>query len=117
MRRKAAVFCLFVGLAFGIDAAEFQGVITDWNCTQAMVRNGREKTLRHNRSCSLMKNYTRNSYGLVTDDKKFFRLEDDPGNQRILQLLKNTPDKDNLKVVVTGDVQGDTIKVTGITML
>lgn len=116
MGRIVASFGLALLLACGIQAAELQGVIADWNCTRAMVQNGREKTLRRNRSCSLMKNYTRSSYGLITDDKKFYRLED-PDNQHILELLRNTPDKDNLKVVVTGDVQGNTIKVTGITML
>ena len=98
------------------QAAEVQGVITDWNCAQDMVRNGREKTLQRRRACSLMKNYNRVAYGLITDDKKVYRLED-PGNRRILELLRNTPDKDNLKVVVTGDVEGDAIKLTNISML
>ena len=63
-----------------------------------------------------MKNYKRAAYGLITDDKKLYRL-DDAGNQHILQLLENTPDKDNLKVVVSGDIQGNTIKLSNITML
>jgi hypothetical protein len=64
-----------------------------------------------------MKNFKRTAYGLITDDKKFYRLDDEPDNQHILQLLANTPDKDNLKVVVTGDIQGKTMKVSNITML
>jgi len=116
MGRIAAILMLALVLACGVQAAEIQGVVADWNCTQRMVQNGREKTLRRDGGCSLMKNYTRSSYGLITDDKKFYRL-DDPDNRRILQLLRNTPDKDNLKVVVTGDLQGNTIKVTRITML
>ena len=63
-----------------------------------------------------MKNFKRAAYGLITDDKKFYRL-DDPGNQHILELLANTPDKDNLKVVVSGYIQRNTIKVSNITML
>jgi hypothetical protein len=106
-----------LSIAAGISAAsEIQGVVTDWACTENMVRMGREKTLRQNRSCSLMKNFKRAAYGLITDDKKFYRL-DDPGNQRILELLGNTPDKDNLKVVVSGDIEGNTVKVSNITML
>ena len=104
-------------IAAGVSAAaEIQGVVADWTCTETMVRTGREKTLRQNRACSLMKNFRRATYGLITDDKKFYRL-DDQGNQHIVELLANTPDKDNLKVVVSGDIQGNTIKVNTITML
>lgn len=93
-----------------------QGVIADWSCTQAMVRNGRQNTLRHNHSCSLMKNFTRDAYGLITGPQQFYKLED-AGNRRILELLKNTPDKDNLKVIVSGEIQGNTIKVVNISLL
>lgn len=116
MRRTLSIFGLAFALTGLAQSAEIQGVIADWNCTQDMVHNGREKTLRDNHSCSLMKNYSRSSYGLITIDKKFYRL-DDSGNKHILQLLKNTPDKDNLKVVVSGDVNGNTIKVANISML
>ena len=111
---------LWVGLVLAAAtlcrATEIQGVVADWNCTENMVRMGREKTLRQNRRCSLMKNFKRTAYGLITDDKKFYRL-DGAGNQHIIELLANTPDKDNLKVVVSGDIQGNTIKVSNITML
>jgi hypothetical protein len=116
VRRALAVSGLVLMLACVSQAAEIQGVIADWSCGQDMVKNGRESTLKSRRECSLMKNYNRQAYGLITEERKLYRL-DDPGNQHIRQLLKNTPDKDNLKVVVTGDVQGSTIKVTNITML
>lgn len=99
-----------------LPAAEIQGVIADWNCTKAMVRNGREKTLEQNRSCSLMKNPDRAAYGLITDDKRFYQL-DEEGNKKARLMLKDTPGKDNLKVVVTGEIEGGTIKVTNMTLL
>jgi hypothetical protein len=99
-----------------LSAADLQGVIADWNCTQEMVRNGRAKVLKQNRNCSLMKNYKRGAYGLITVDKKFYRL-DDNGNKLARELLANTPDKDNLKVIVSGDIEGDTIKVTNMSEL
>ncbi len=98
-------------------ADEIQGVVADWECVKPMVRNGREKTLRDNRSCSMVKNsYQRSAYGLITDDKKFYRLEDN-GNTKVLQLLKDTRDRDNLHVIVTGDVEGNTIKIVNISEL
>jgi hypothetical protein len=102
--------------ALAADATELQGVVVDWNCVKPMVRYGREKALRNNRGCSLMKNYDRAAYGLITDAKKFYRLED-PGNAKVKELLKNTPDKDNLKVVVNGDIVGETLKVGTISFL
>ncbi len=111
-----AIGGLILSLNWVCAAAEFQGVVADWNCTEPMVRDGREKVLEQKRGCSLMKNFKRSAYGLITADKNFYRL-DDPGNRHILQLLRNTPDKDNLKVVVTGDVQGNAIKVTNISIL
>ena len=114
------IYGLMLGLGLGISTAvsadEIQGVIADWDCVKPMVKNGREQTLRQNRSCSLMKNYTRTAYGLITDDKKFYKL-DDPQNQHVLELLRNTPDKDNLKVIVRGTLNGDTLKVDSMSIL
>lgn len=116
MRKTLGVVVFLLGVGGPISAADMQGVIAPWDCTKTMVENGRAKTLRDHPNCSLMHNYRRETYGLITGDKKYYKL-DDPNNQHILQLLQGTPDKDNLKVVVTGDVDGDTIKVVNMTML
>jgi hypothetical protein len=116
MLKTVFALCLLGVISTALSAAELQGLVVDWKCAKQMVKDGREKTFRNNRSCSLMRKYNRTDYGLITDDKKIYRLHD-PGNQHILQLLRNTPDKDDLKVVVTGDIDGDTVKVVNITML
>jgi hypothetical protein len=116
MFRAISVLWLTLSISAVLPAAEFQGLVVDWKCAAKMVQDGREKTFRQDQHCSLMKKYQRPVYGLITDDKKFYRLAD-PGNRRILELLRNTPDKDNLKVVVTGEISGDTIRLTNITML
>ena len=105
-----------MAVAGAMAATELQGVVADWNCTEKMVKNGRENTLRNDHNCSLVKNFSRDAYGLITDGKKYYRF-DDAGKAKVKQLLRNTPDKDNLRVVVTGDIDGDTIKVSNITML
>jgi hypothetical protein len=116
MWKSLQVLTVIAALQSAGASAEIQGVIADWNCTREMVRDGREATLKHNRSCSLMKNYDRPGYGVITDDKKFYRL-DDAGNRQARQLLSGTPDKDNLKVVVRGELDGNTIKVSNISLL
>jgi hypothetical protein len=116
LKTTLLIGCLSLAFAATTGAAEMQGVIADWDCAKQMVEQGRAKVLKSRRSCSMMKNYNRAAYGLITDDNKYYRLED-PGNAKIRQMLKDTPDKDNLKVVVSGDQQGDTIKVLNITEL
>ncbi len=114
-RSTAPVLLLFCATG-SLEAADIQGSIVDWNCVKPMVKDGREKTLKRQKSCSLMKNYTRQAYGLLTDDQKFYKLQD-PGNRHILELLKNTPSKDDLKVVVHGDLQGNVINVSDMSIL
>ena len=109
----ASLTLLLAGISFAVD---LQGVITDWNCTQDMVQHGRERVLKQRRSCSLAKDVHRSVYGLITDDKKFYKI-DPASNGRVLQILGNSPDKDNLRVVISGDLQGDTIKINNISIL
>lgn len=116
MRRLLTPILWLLAISSALPATDLQGVIADWNCTQDMVRYGRAKVLKQNRSCSMMKNYNRAAYGLITDDKKFYRL-DENGNKLARELLAHSPDKDNLKVIVSGDIEGDTIKVANMSLL
>lgn len=117
MLSRTAFAFLIISLAPVVaPAADLQGVIEDWNCVKPMVKDGREKVLKQNHNCSLMTNYSRVAYGLITIDKKFYRL-DDAGRAWALKLLKDTPDKNNLKVVVTGDIDGDTLHVKNMSEL
>lgn len=116
MKIPACVLCGLFALAAGLQAAEFQGVLEDWSCVKPMVQNGREKTLKANKSCSLSQNYSRASYGIITSDKRFFQL-DDAGRGWALKLLKDSPDKDNLYVIVNGDLNGDVLHVKSMSEL
>lgn len=98
------------------SAAELQGMIADWNCTQDMVRQGREKTLKEQRGCSLAKNFRRSAYGLITGEKKFYKI-DPADNERVIQILSDSPVKDGLKVVISGDLDGNTLKIKTISLL
>ena len=114
LRIMAGVFWLLASLPVG--AAELQGYLADWNCTKKIVKNGAEQTFKSDKNCSLQKNWQRKAYGLITDDKKYYRL-DDAGNKHALELLPKSPGRDTLHVLVTGEVDGDTIKVTEMSIL
>jgi hypothetical protein len=116
MRTTLLTVCLLFQIAWLVHAADVQGVVIDSNCGEDILKHGRQIILKQRRDCSLRKQYERDGYGIVTDDKKFYKF-DDAGNKKALQLLKNIPDKDNLKVIVSGDIDGDTIKVGRMSLL
>jgi hypothetical protein len=114
---KAATLMLGVFfLGQPLTAAEIQGILADWNCVKPMVRDGREKVLKNNARCSLARNYSRPAYGLITDDKRFFKL-DDAGRAWALKLLKDSPNKDSLHVIVSGTLEGNLVHVTNMSEL
>jgi len=55
-------------------------------------------------------------FGIVTSDHKFLKF-DAAGNDKVLAELKNSKKQDHLRVDVSGDVQGDTLKVKSIKLL
>ena len=116
MAKTLLLISLFLGTMSVAEAAEIQGVLTDWNCTERMVRDGRENVLQQDRSCSLIKDSNRGAYGLITDKKKFYKL-DETGNKQARELLNNSHDKNNLKVIARGELEGNTIKVTTMSIL
>lgn len=111
-----AITVLFGLGAVEAQAANLQGTLADWNCVKEMVQNGRQKTLKSQPSCRLSPDYSRAAYGLITDDKHFYKL-DDAGRAWALKLLKDSPNKDDLEVVVSGTIDGDTVHVTNMSEL
>jgi len=97
-------FYIVAGLLLlpGIAAAAetFKDVpVVDSNCSKKVA----DAPDNHTRECALK--CEASGYGIITDDKKFLKF-DSAGNK-----------KDHLRVNVSGDVQGDTLKVTSITLL
>jgi hypothetical protein len=68
----------------------------------------------HTKACALA--CEKSGFGIVTADKKFLKFDAD-GNAKIMEQLKSTDKTDHLRVNVTGDVQGDTIKVESVKLL
>jgi len=68
----------------------------------------------HTRECAI--GCEESGFGILTADQKFLKF-DANGNAKVLAALKASDKKDHLRVVVSGDVQGDTIKVTSVKLL
>jgi len=111
--RKAGYLAL-VGL-FALPAAAaaetFKDVpVVDANCSKKVADNPDS----HTRACALK--CEASGYGVITSDKKFLKF-DATGNKEIVAALKASDKKDHLRADVTGDVQGDTLKVTSVKLL
>lgn len=92
-------------------AANFNNVsIVDVACSKKVAADADS----HTRDCALM--CEKSGFGIVTSDKKFLKF-DANGNAKVLEQLKSSDKADHLRVNVTGDVDGDTIKVTSVKLL
>jgi hypothetical protein len=91
--------------------ASYQNVpLLDVGCSKKAAANPDA----HTRDCALM--CSKSGYGVVTKDQHFLKF-DASGNEKILSELKASSKKDHLRVNVTGDVEGDTLKVSSVTLL
>ena len=112
MRKLASLFLAFGLSALPLFAAEtYKDVpVVDVNCSKKVAADPDS----HTRACALK--CAASGFGIVTQDKKFLKF-DANGNTQITDALKASDKKDHLRVDVTGDVQGDTLKVTSVKLL
>lgn len=65
----------------------------------------------HTRDCALA--CESSGYGILTSEGTFLKF-DKNGNQKVLEQIKTSTKKDHLRATVTGDLEGDTIKLQSI---
>jgi hypothetical protein len=106
-------------------AETVQGVLMDKECSaKAEVRvvpgprieGGMLVAYTHRRDCALMPACQKSGYGIFTYDNKFLTF-DAEGNKKALAVLKGTKKEDDLRIEVTGEIKGDTIKVATLKLL
>jgi hypothetical protein len=112
--KRIASFVMLIGLcgspSFAM-AENYQNVpLMDTNCSRRAAANPDA----HTRDCALK--CAGSGFGIVTKDQRFLKF-DAAGNAKIAEALKASDKKDHLRVNVSGDVQGDTIKVDSISLL
>ena len=101
-------------LAYG---ATVNGILVDRACgAKIAASNDQKAAAGHTRECALMPPCVASGYGVLTADGKYITL-DDAGNQKAQTALKASKKTDNMKVQVTGDQSGDSIKVASIKLL
>jgi hypothetical protein len=83
--------------------------IVDANCS-AKVKNNPDA---HTRNCAMQ--CAKSGFGILTTDGTFLKF-DSQGNEQALAALKNSQANDHLRATVSGERDGDTIKVKSIKM-
>ena len=116
---------LWAGLAVSAAPTTVQGVLMDRECSAkaevrvvpgARLEGGILVAYAHTRQCALMPSCQKSGYGVFIYDNKFLSF-DAEGSQKALAALKASKKEDDLKVEVTGEIQGDTIKVASLKLL
>lgn len=112
--KKLAATLVLLGLAAlpALAANEsYKNVsIVDSNCSTKAAADPDS----HTRSCALQ--CAMSGFGILTAEKKFIKF-DDAGNKKVEEALKASTKKDHLRADVSGELQGDTLKVTAIKLL
>src|SRR5215475_13766750 len=109
---KSLICCcvLLAGLIGFASAAETKGYLLDKSCAD---EDGKKPgfAAKHQKSCLQMKVCAQSGYGVMTEDMKHLTF-DKNGNALAAKLIAGLKKTDDIRITVTGDVQGDTVKVT-----
>jgi hypothetical protein len=110
--KKAAFFLMALLLILPLSAAAetWKSVaVVDTMCA-VKVKADPDK---HPTSCALT--CAKGGFGVLTADGSFLKL-DEAGNEKAVAALKNTKKSDHLRATVTGERNGDTIKVESLSL-
>jgi hypothetical protein len=112
--KKLASMVVLLGLgvlpALGASTSYHNVPLLDVGCSKKAAANPDA----HTRDCAL--SCAKSGFGIMTSDQHFLKF-DAEGNAKILDELKASSKKDHLRVNVSGDVQGDTLKVSSVNLL
>ena len=108
------LFCLCALAASMVNAAEIKGYLLDKSCAD---EDGKKPgfAAKHQKSCLQMKVCAQSGYGVMTDDMKYLAF-DKAGNAMAAKVIAGLKKTDDIKIAVTGDVEGQSIKVTKLTL-
>ena len=115
--RKFALWtALTIAAAIVAPAAEVEGILIDKMCSAKAVKDGQKAADMHTRECALMPNCAGSGYGVYTKEGRYITF-DEAGNKKAEEALQSSKKKDNLRVKVTGEQSGDTIRVVNLKLL
>ena len=117
MKQILMSFVLLAALSAPLSAEEFEGYLIDEMCSAKVLEKGGDAAKAHTKDCALMPNCKSSGYGLVTADGKFLKFDDDGDDMAATTLGFPSAGKDNIKAVVNGKLEGDTISVIAVQIM
>jgi hypothetical protein len=116
-------------LTWTASAAEVKGILLDKDCSSKAeetittgspdgpaIEGGMLAAEAHTRECLRAPACEKSGYGVYTPDGKFMQF-DAAGNRKAVEALKLSKRESDIRVQVTGEIQGDTIKVVTLKLL
>jgi hypothetical protein len=107
----------------GKEAKDIRGILIDEKCSgtadlrisgdTGTLVGGRIVAEAHTRECLLMPACEKSGYGVYTTGNKFLKF-DDAGNRKALAAIKASAKLDDFEVQVSGEIQGDVIRVASL---
>jgi len=92
------------------------GYLVDRMCARSMVKQGPEKAMekakRHTRECNFHEDCAASGFGVMTEGKLV--PFDADGDKKAMAYLKSITKEREIEVVVTGVMEGDTLRVQKI---
>jgi hypothetical protein len=107
LRKSLTLIALFATPLLCTAETWTNAPLVDANCA-SKVKNAADA---HTRACALQ--CSKSGFGILTEDGTFLKF-DSQGNQQALSELKSSQANDHLRATVTGDREGDTIKVKSL---
>ncbi len=112
-RTLITISMLLAAMSMPLAAETVEGYLVDKACSAKVVEGGVDAAKMHTKDCAVMDNCKASGYGVVTSDGKFLKFDSD-GDRMAFKVLGFTSRKDNIKVTVNGEVDGDSIVVVAI---
>ena len=106
MRRLVTLMALLGAAAW---AGEWNGYLMDAMCAAKM----KDKAATHKAKCAL--SCAKTGFGIVTADGKYVKF-DEAGNAKAQEALKGTTKDQDLKIKVTGTLEGDALQVESLSI-
>lgn len=108
-------FALVLLAAMAVSAfadTQVKGYLVDLACA---AEDGQQAGFgpKHTKGCLQMPDCVNSGYGVLTDDKKVIKF-DKAGNEQAKKFIADLKKEKDIKVAVTGVVNGDAITVTKI---
>ena len=111
---KKFILILFAATSISAFAADttVKGYLVDLACAR---EEGQKANFgaKHAKDCLEMPDCAKSGYGVLTDDKKIVQF-DAAGNQQARKFIADLKKEKDLKVSVTGTVNGDSMSVSKI---